>query len=164
MCMWAICNTSTKWSPYNPSDGFHPIFHFILRISHEQESLMIDRHLFSVPCTTWKKGYESLLACNSEESKQCWNPPKSWINNSQIVVLIGQFYVQLLLMCCSTHQAWVGKRWKQKCVLCIIRESIRKCCTCCPNNKPSESTDSAGRVQNECLIPVLSIERILPKR
>lgn len=79
MCMWAICNTSTKWSPYNPSDGFHPIFHFILGISHEQKSLMIDRHLFPVPCTTWKMENKSLLASSSEKSSQCFKPPKIWV-------------------------------------------------------------------------------------
>lgn len=74
-----MCNTSTKWSPYNPSDGFHPIFHFVLGISHEQKSLMIDRHLFPVPCTTWKTENKSLLASSSEKSSQCFKPPKKFV-------------------------------------------------------------------------------------
>jgi len=37
--------TSSKWSPYDPSDGLHPVVHVTLGVGHEQKRLMAHRSL-----------------------------------------------------------------------------------------------------------------------
>lgn len=139
MCMWAICNTSTKWSPYNPSDGFHPIFHFILGISHEQESLMIDRHLFPVPCTTWKTEYKSLLVSSSEESNQSLTPPKISVKIIRLLFQLSSFTDNSCWCAAApTEHRLIEDQSRSAKHAFPVWETWRWC-ICCLSNKKSES-------------------------